>query len=65
MSEWISVNDRLPEDISTCLALNYNHHVLGFYWKGKGWFETSIADKNKLTGVTHWMPLPELPKEEA
>ena len=75
MSEWISVEDRLPEA---------RHHVLicyfpvfcenlkkqidtGYYEEpeeyndGGGW-KFWLSDKVVRGGVTHWMPLPELPK---
>lgn len=65
--EWISVEDRLPENYSDCLIykavpfekkdsrkrieLSYYIQEYGFYMYG-----------NKRR-VTHWMPLPEPPKE--
>ena len=67
--QWISVNDRLPEPkhefarnwylvalsngVVKELAYEFhNHPVFGY-----GWRETAYP-------VTHWMPLPELPKGE-
>ena len=61
-SGWISVKDRLPEDYQRVLCLfesgtmevSFRASVKGFCYEGF-----------KQTGkVTHWMPLPEPPKEE-
>ena len=70
VQEWISVDDRLPEPKHEFDARNWylvalsngvvkelayefhNHSVFGY-----GWRETAYP-------VTHWMPLPEPPKEE-
>ena len=57
MSEWIPVEDRLPEE--TCRVLAYH--------KGFGVFEAGYDKRNNWgslrTSITHWMPLPEPPKE--
>lgn len=50
MSEWISVKDRLPEE--------QGYYIDIVYFRGK----TKWAKGNER--VTHWMPLPELPKGE-
>lgn len=60
--EWISVKDRLPEshDIYLCcidsLAFPGSRYVKTRMFYSDGW--------EKGSEVTHWMPLPELPKEE-
>ena len=69
--EWISVEERLPEDAGLLergyarylvWEKAYNNHVIGF-WYGKdlGW-ETQIAED--YSEVTHWQPLPDPPKGE-
>lgn len=59
---WVSVKDRLPEDYQRVLCLfesgtmevSFRASVKGFCYEGF-----------KQTGkVTHWMPLPEPPKEK-
>ena len=59
---WVSVKDRLPEDYQRVLCLfesgtmevSFRASVKGFCYEGF-----------KQTGkVTHWIPLPEPPKEE-
>ncbi len=61
-NEWVSVEERLPEDYQRVLCLfesgtmevSFRASVKGFCYEGF-----------KQTGkVTHWMPLPEPPKEE-
>lgn len=61
--EWISVRDRLPEPGQRVIATNgtvSGEAYLGDCWKryyGVGW-QTAFD-----LPVTHWMPLPEPPKE--
>lgn len=73
MSDWISVNDRLPEDsdISILAIVNgvpkNNIHLIGayefaYYNKDDGWIIESYPEWEN-PDVTHWMPLPEQPKE--
>ena len=64
MDEWISVKDRLPESGETTLVYNGDIDVHGF-WNGR-WLD---YDENgypfEVLYITHWMPLPEPPKEES
>lgn len=66
---WIPVEERLPEDRSDVLVVAYWHERWGVYM---GWcaperaqwsVHIGIGDRNDVA-VTHWMPLPEPPKEE-
>ena len=66
--DWISVEDRLPEDRSDVLVVAYWHERWGVYM---GWcaperaawsVHIGIGDRNDVA-VTHWMPLPEPPEE--
>lgn len=56
--QWIAVKDRLPDEIGKVLVID-NGKIDINSWAGKyeGWY---YANKN----ITHWMPLPELPKEK-
>jgi hypothetical protein len=56
--QWIAVKDKLPDEIGKVLVID-NGKVDINSWAGKyeGWY---YANKN----ITHWMPLPELPKEK-
>ncbi len=76
MSEWISVKDRLPavnqfvlvaitncyEPVIGCLEehkLKHANVASFFIW------ESPMLTSIDWHTVTHWMPLPEMPKEEA
>ena len=55
---WIPVTERLPEKdvrVIVCASLPEGVHS-DFIYEDGHWFVS--------TGVTHWMPLPEPPKEE-
>jgi hypothetical protein len=71
---WISVEERLPEDDAnvlvyaidnnenSCIAMtSYTHNLHGFHIEG--WRSPWQYFFNEHT-ITHWMPLPEPPKEE-
>lgn len=68
VQEWVSVKDRLPEQTDPATA------VLGITKRGKCYvvYYYKAAINNEFTGfydnavkrdITHWMPLPEPPKE--
>ena len=66
VQEWISVDDRLPEEKVNCIVY-YKHAYCDNddYWA----IGTCFYDGNKFQmhwsyKVTHWMPLPEPPKGE-
>ena len=62
MSEWISVKDRLPSPVDSVLIVTRSGGVgEGFHEKGKWWW---ITEDEVYVEVTHWMPLPEPPREE-
>lgn len=65
--QWISVNDRLPEKNGRYLC-RYEQEVYEEVCRctGFGMFDSDIGEKGGwLVGkVTHWMPLPEPPKED-
>ncbi len=63
--KWTSVKDRLPKEGKDVLGHAYEFGVfLGFH-DGKYWKEGIYGNDNYIAAVTHWMPLPEPPKEEA
>ena len=65
VQEWISVKDRLPEDIFPVLValegLNIAFH--GFYQDEK-WWKVGAGTRPFTQKVTHWMLLPQPPKGE-
>lgn len=68
---WIPVTDRFPEEDVSVLVLCKNHAMfVGFYrvYSQEGrWHTKTALNSSKLLNkgrVTHWMPLPEPPKED-
>lgn len=79
-TKWISVKERLPDleleeilsedmDVFPCLAVVRNERARGGRYVTKVWYNGEIfmdSDCVDVTcNVTHWMPLPEPPKEGA
>jgi len=62
--KWISVNDRLPKiDESVLVCCAGDDESCGVYYRERGtgcWYPGGWPIEN----TTHWMSLPELPKEE-
>lgn len=58
MNEWISVKDRLPETYGKYLVACRGNNIPQIrYYDGVWDVWNCVAE------VTHWMPLPELPKD--
>lgn len=61
--QWISVEDRLPEDGQRVITFrNGIYEFQSFEKRRNGW----MNDENwfwSMATVTHWMPLPQPPKE--
>ena len=69
MSEWIRVKDKLPEPETEVLVYRGNHFgdIMNVYtYLGNGEWEDDYGywARTEDDGITHWMPLPEPPKEE-
>ena len=63
VQEWISVDDRLPDDNDRVIAFRPNEPETSAYkycvmW---GW---SVKASLKHRGITNWMPIPQPPKGE-
>jgi hypothetical protein len=74
-ARWIPVSERLPENNEDVLVTDGEYCAVGYYrpdaqaWDSDtfGWLENRILFEDVEYGigtVTHWMPLPEIPKEE-
>ena len=61
MSEWISVEERLPEGRVTVLIYSRVEGIqpASYLYKDSEWIG---ADDDDLFVVTHWMPLPAPPE---
>jgi hypothetical protein len=67
MSEWISVEDRLPEDAQLVLFRLRQRAKTekGIHLAGCKTFETEYCcDFYDYDDVSHWMPLPQPPETE-
>lgn len=62
-NNWISVKERLPEDDSYYLTFTTEHTFEVYRYDGDGEWVTDWGDTANHD-ITHWMPLPEPPKEE-
>ena len=66
VQEWIPVTERLPKDGVRVLALHDDGIIrIGI---SRGYFPSIVSRTNTksfgIAEVTHWMPLPEMPKGE-
>ena len=62
--EWISVEERLPEEKVNCLV-HYKHAYCdndGYWVIGLTFYDGNKFVIGKEYKITHWMPLPEPPK---
>lgn len=74
MAEWISVKDKVPTTSEDVLVIVngkpkenitlYGAMEFASYAKGEGWIVDAYPEWEGAK-VTHWMPLPESPKEDA
>ena len=64
-SEWISVDERLPDEDGEYLTWNGLIYFLIWFNASLGlWNVSEDGDTSSaISGVTHWMPLPEPPKK--
>ena len=65
VQQWIPVSERLPEERKAVLAFStcygFCDMIEAAMWTGYRWEVTWT--KEEYYSVTHWMPLPEPPKE--
>jgi len=59
---WISVEDRLPDELQEVLSFAYHNGIAHSIYRSKCFKKVNVVwDHQK---VTHWMPLPKPPKEQ-
>ena len=66
VQEWISVDDRLPEEKVNCIV-HYRHAYCDnddYFAIGVCFYDGEKFQLNPAYKVTHWMPLPQPPKGE-
>lgn len=61
---WISVEEQLPDNDAKYLVYmpDYGLHEVAEYYGDGEWLDVDFT--NLTRNVSHWMPLPEPPKEE-
>lgn len=65
MSEWISVKDKLPDELEEVLVFDGNAISTAYI----SWYEYDKTPRWQSDGslsftATHWMPLPNLPDDK-
>lgn len=61
--KWVPVTERLPENGAEVLAWSESGFSYVDWWIDGKWKVNGLVD-GKYEHVTHWMPLPEPPKED-
>lgn len=64
VQEWISVKDRLPENVKEGLLIALRWGAVDIGWCEDGRWGSEFVDEYEDGEVTHWMPLPKPPKGE-
>ena len=64
VQEWISVKDRLPENVKEGLLIALRWGEVDIGWCEDGRWGSQFVDEYEDGEVTHWMPLPRPPKGE-
>lgn len=60
---WIPVSERMPEDAQWCAVNTEYGYYVQCWSEGQGWLGDEISLPS--CDVTHWMPLPAAPQQEA
>ena len=63
-TKWISVKDRLPENVKEGLLIALRWGAVDIGWCEDGRWGSEFVDEYEDGEVTHWMPLPKPPKGE-
>ena len=64
VQEWISVKDRLPENVKEGLLIALRWGEVDIGWCEDGRWGSQFVDEYEDGEVTYWMPLPFPPKGE-
>lgn len=68
MAEWVSIKERLPEQDEIVLLSDGKTYFFGWlhgFSNKLCYVNEYLAERNRSieeSGITHWMPMPELPK---
>lgn len=67
VSHWISVNDRMPangQDVLVYIDDYGESRITGCNYDNGVWYDCVMNCEIVIPNITHWMPLPEPPKED-
>ena len=64
VQEWISVDDRLPENGKEGVLIALRWGEVGIGWCEDGRWRSEFVNEYEDGEVTHWMPIPQPPKGE-
>lgn len=62
--EWISVKNELPKKMEYVLLYDSKYHVTHIGARVDNGYYISLTMDQSRINITHWMPLPEPPKED-
>lgn len=65
-SQWVKCSERLPEpgeDVMLCVSFSQKYRF-GFLQIPDRWYIYETGENHILSAVTHWMPLPQPPKND-
>jgi hypothetical protein len=66
---WISVEDEMPKETNMYIVVHYNVVCTMWWYDGvEEWAEIYVDENEdiqsrRMENITHWMPLPQPPKE--
>lgn len=61
-TEWFDVKDKLPPLLKKVLVYTDDHRMFDAWYAYETWYEFDKNQTFDIAGITHWMPLPEVPK---
>ena len=64
IQKWIPVTERLPDENQVVLCMRRNKSYWVAQWTYIDWMWYDENEWHNENEVTHWMPLPEPPKED-
>ena len=67
VNDWISVNDRMPDngqDVLVYIDDKEESRITGCNYDNGVWYDCVMNCEIVIPNITHWMPIPEPPKED-
>lgn len=67
VDRWVSVNDRAPDngqDVLVYIDDWGKSRITGLNYDNGAWYDCIMNCEVVIPNITHWMPLPEPPRED-